>query len=225
MSSNTAALFDIDGTLTQVRTWKGYIEYFRRRKIKRTTHLAFLAVHYPLYFLHRLGLISASGFRRPWASHLAWYVRGFTQDNARPIWDAALQSLKGAWQTETRRMLEDHLKSGDLVMLVSSGPLPMVERIAAELCVEHYIGTRFEIQNGVYTGRCLHPIVIDETKAITALAYLNEKNFPIDLQASFAYADSTTDLSLLEMVGNPVAAYPDGGLQEIAIQRGWRIVA
>lgn len=225
MSIQTAAFFDIDGTLTSLRTWTGYLDYFRQRNLKRTTHLAFLGVHYPLYFVRRLGLISESAFRRPWAGHLAWYVRGIPVQEAQPIWEHTVRALEGSWRRETRQILEDHLRAGDLVMLVSSGPDPMVARIAAELGVEHYVGTRLETRNGVFTGRSIEPVVIDEDKASAALAYLAGQNIEVDLDSSFAYADSTTDLSLLEMVGNPVVAYPDDGLRSLAAERGWKIVS
>jgi len=225
MDVKTAAFFDIDGTLTSLRTWTGYLDYFRRRNLKRTTHLAFVGVHYPLYFVRQLGLISESAFRRPWAAHLAWYVRGISIQDAQPIWEYTVRTLDGSWRTETRQILKDHLRAGDLVMLVSSGPYPMVARIAAELGVEHFIGTRLETRGDVFTGRSIDPVVIDESKASAARAYLAEQKLEVDLNSSFAYADSTTDLSLLEMVGNPVAVYPDDGLRSLAVERGWKIVS
>jgi hypothetical protein len=43
----------------------------------------------------------------------------------------------------------------------------------------------------------------------------------VDLSASYAYADSISDLQLLEMVSNPVAVYPDERLRQVARDRGW----
>ena len=45
-----AAFFDIDGTLTSERTWKGMMDYFTAAHLRRWTHLAFFAAHYPLVF-------------------------------------------------------------------------------------------------------------------------------------------------------------------------------
>lgn len=218
-----AAFFDIDGTLTSERTWKGLMDYFQQHRLRRGVHLAFMAAHYPLYFLRRMRLISESAFRSPWAAHLAWYVRGFTPEGAQPVWEWAAGYLSRYWRPDTRAILDDHRRSGDLVMLVSSGPLPLVERIAEILGAEHFVGTRFEVVNDRYTGRALPPVVIDEIKARAALDYLQEKGIQIDLRASYAYADSTPDVSLLEMVGHPVAVYPDAGLKAYAQQRDWAI--
>jgi len=219
-----AAFFDIDGTLTRERTWKGIIGYFRERRLRRFVHLQFLAYHYPLYFLYRLGLMSNSGFRRPWAAHLAWYFRGMTLEESAPIWDWGVKSyLSQYWREDTRAILESRRQSGDLIMLVSSGPLPMVQRIAAELGADHCVGTSFKVRAGRYTGKAVEPIVIDEIKASATLAYLKSNGIEVDLPSSYAYADSTPDLSMLEMVGHPVATYPDSGLRAIAVQRGWEI--
>ena len=221
-----AAFFDIDGTLTSERTWKGPMSYFQQRGLRRGTHLVFLAAHYPLYYLRRLRLISEGAFRAPWAAHLAWYVRGYSVEQSQEVWDWAVERfLNRFWRQDTRQILDQHRQAGDQVFLVSSGPLPMVERIARELGAHHAVGTRFEVKAGRYTGRALPPVVIDKYKASATQDYIRSKNLAIDLSASFAYADAISDLSLLEMVGHPVAVYPDPGLQAIADLRGWKIIA
>jgi HAD superfamily hydrolase (TIGR01490 family) len=219
-----AAFFDIDGTLTSERTWKGIMDYFQQRGLRRSTHLAFLGVHYPLYFMRRMKLISESAFRGPWAAHLVWYVRGYTPRQADEVWDWSItQFLSRYWRADTRTLLDEHLRAGDLVVLVSAAPQPLVERVACEVGAQHAVGTRFALRDGRYTGRALPPVVIDANKAIAAQSYLASHNLNIDLPGSFAYADSITDLPLLEMVGHPVAVYADDGLHSIAIQRGWRV--
>ena len=82
-----AAFFDVDGTLTTTRVWSGIMKYFQEHRIRRATHIAFLAYHYPLYFIYRSGLITEADFRAPWAAHLGWYFRGYDIDEAETIWD------------------------------------------------------------------------------------------------------------------------------------------
>jgi HAD superfamily hydrolase (TIGR01490 family) len=232
-----AAFFDVDGTLTVARVWRGMMEYFKRHNQRRMTHLAFLATHYPLYFIRRLGLISESNFRRPWAAHLAWYLRGMTAQETQEIWqwvtETFLQNggalLRGGhvdtyWRMDSRALLENHLRAGDPVVLVSSGPQPLIQQIGLELGTEHAIGTSLETRDGLFTGRSLQPICIDAYKARMAREYLQSKGFQVDYSKSYTYADSTSDLHLLEMVGHPVAVHPDETLRAIASQRGWRII-
>ncbi|MEC7402827.1 MAG: HAD-IB family hydrolase, partial [Actinomycetota bacterium] len=45
----------------------------------------------------------------------------------------------------------------------------------------------------------------------------------LDLDGSFAYSDSVTDLPMLETVGHPVAVNPDRALLKEATSRGWEI--
>ena len=219
-----AAFFDIDGTLTSERTWKGIMDYFRQNHLRRGMHLAFLTAHYPLYYLRRLGLISESAFRSPWAAHLAWYVRGYTPRQAEPVWEWAVERfLAEYWREDTRHLLQEHLEAGDMVMLVSAAPLPLVQHIAREVGAHHAAGTRFELRGGRYTGRVVPPVVIDEGKAQAAQAVLQAQGLSVDLPASYSYADSISDRSFLEMVGHPVAVYPDEALRALAIERGWRV--
>ena len=46
----------------------------------------------------------------------------------------------------------------------------------------------------------------------------------IDLERSYAYADSHVDLPMLRAVGYPVAVSPDLGLQRAAKASGWYTV-
>jgi HAD superfamily hydrolase (TIGR01490 family) len=219
-----AAFFDIDGTLTNDRTWKGFLDYFQQHNLRRGTHAVFLALHYPLYFLFRLRIVSATTFRGVWAANMAWYVRGYSIQEAEAVWDwTVTEFLNHHWRADTRAILDDHHRKGDLVILVSSGPQPLIQRAARELGADHAIGTRLATRNGRYTGRSLKPTCIDTYKATLPQDYLEKASLDVDLDESFAYADSITDLPLLEMVGHPTAVYPDAKLGAIAAERGWHL--
>jgi HAD superfamily hydrolase (TIGR01490 family) len=200
------------------------MDYFSRRGERRSVHALFLGLHYPLYFAKRLGLMSESSFRGRWAADLAWYFKGDTPQQAARVWDwMAAEYMTPYWRSDSLGLLEQHRSQGDLVVLVSSGPDALIRRIAQQLRAEHGIGTRFEQTDGHYTGRSQKPICIDSFKASLAQDYLRQAGLEVDLARSYAYADSTSDLYLLEMVGHPVATYPDEGLRSIAVERGWQI--
>lgn len=219
-----AAFFDVDGTLTTTRVWEGIMAYFRSRGLRRWTQRIFWSCHMPLYFLRRLGLISEGEFRKPWAAHLAWYVRGYTPLQAGEVWDWVVADfISSYWRADVRSRLDQHKQGGDLIVLVSGGPVPLLERMARELGAGHVIGTRFELQDGHFSGRSLEPVCLDENKAVLTKGYLREEGIEVDFQASWAYADSISDLHMLELVGHPVATYPDGELASVARDRGWPI--
>jgi hypothetical protein len=46
----------------------------------------------------------------------------------------------------------------------------------------------------------------------------------IDLEASWAYSDSESDLPMLRAVGHPVAVNPDAVLARVAREEGWAVM-
>lgn len=223
MENLIGAFFDVDGTLTKGRTWTGFLKYFQENKLRRFTHLAYIGYHYPLYFLRKLGFITEGNFRGPWAANMAWYVRGYTLERSKEIWNYTVDYLSGFWREDTLTILKSHQDAGDIVVLVSSGPLPLLQAVGKYLEVDHVVGTIFEVKNGRYTGRSLKPTCIDSYKASMTVAYLSNNDIQVNYGSSKAYADSIADLAMLEMVGNPVVVYPDDELRQEALMRGWQI--
>lgn len=200
------------------------MEYFRVHRLRRSTHLAFIAYHYPLYFLKRLGILSEVGFRKPWAEHLGWYFRQYSVEEAAQIWDWVVeQYINLHWRKDIVSRLSLHMNEGDLVLLVSGGPEPLLRRIAREIDVEHVIGTKFEVKDGLFTGNVAGPVCIDEQKSILTKDYLVVNNLDIDLTSSYAYADSKSDIALLKLVGNPKPTYPNSELKQYAEEYGWQV--
>jgi HAD superfamily hydrolase (TIGR01490 family) len=220
-----AAFFDVDGTLTTERVWKGMLEYFRQRGLRRWTHRFFWAYHMPIYLLYKAKLLSQSAFRRPWAAHLAWFVRGYSIEQAQMVWDwVALEYLTPFWRQDALELIKKHKAAGDLVVLVSAGPTPLEEAIAKRVGADFSVGTDFRVKDGVYTGGLAGPVCLDEQKAALATRGLADRRIQVDLAISTAYADGGTDIHMLEMVGIPVAFHPDDELRPIAQQRGWKII-
>ena len=62
---------------------------------------------------------------------------------------------------------------------------------------------------------------IGETRAAVLREYAKAND--IDLKNSIAYADSTSDLPMLEAVGFPVAVNPETKLATLARRRGWLV--
>ncbi len=200
------------------------MEYFKAHGLRRWTHRAFWIYHTPYYFLRRWGLISEGAFREPWAAHLAWYVRGFSPQQAQVVWDWVVKEyISQHWRWETRSLLDTHRAVGDLIVLVSGGPLPLLKRIAQEIGAQHVVGTEFEVRSGRYSGRCLKPVCLDLNKPVLVKAFIQRNEIDVDFDVSYAYADSISDLHLLEMVGHPVATYPDEQLRALAMERGWGV--
>ena len=219
-----AAFFDLDGTLITVHVWHGIMDYFKIHNLRQWTHRYYMAYHYPLYIFWKLGLISEQSFRKPWPAHLGWYLRGDTVKQANEVWDwVAENRVSKNWRQDVCQVLHQHNEQGDVVLLVSGTPVPLLARLAQDLDVDHVVGTELEIKDGVFTGHNSSPACIGQSKVSLTQEYLENIDLEINCEASFAYADTLSDAQLLSMVGNPVATYPDTSLRQLAIESGWKI--
>lgn len=220
----SAAIFDLDGTLFAGHVWQGLPRYLRLRRRNRLWLYIFLAVHMPLGFLSRVGLVDGEKMRRIWSGHMAWMLRGMSvAESARALTWVADEHVFPLLRTDVVARLREHQARGERVILLSGTFQPLLEIIGERLDTNANLGTRPELRDGRYTGRSLPPICQGGGKATRLRAYLDEEGSDIDLAASSAYADSIFDLSVLGMVGHPVAVYPDEELAALAARRGWAI--
>jgi HAD superfamily hydrolase (TIGR01490 family) len=114
-----------------------------------------------------------------------------------------------------------HQRWGHRVFIVSASPEEVVAPIAQLLGVDEAIATRAELdEHGRYSGRTERYVYADEK--VVALREAAERD-GIDLEHSWAYSDSATDIPMLEAVGHPVAVNPDRELARAARDRGWLI--
>jgi HAD superfamily hydrolase (TIGR01490 family) len=122
---------------------------------------------------------------------------------------------------EALDLFHEHRRAGRDLYLVSSSGVEVVKPLAEYLGVPYVIATRPGLdEEGRYDGT-LDFYCYAEQKAAAILAEAEERG--IDLDASFAYSDSVTDVPMLEAVGNPVAVNPDKELRVVAEERGWEI--
>ncbi|MGP0031018.1 MAG: HAD-IB family hydrolase [Acidimicrobiales bacterium] len=78
-----------------------------------------------------------------------------------------------------------------------------------------------EARNGRLTGHLTSLPPIGEARALVLTDYAEQH--ALSLQESVAYADSSSDLAMLEAVGFPVAVNPEARLSAIARRRGWHV--
>lgn len=93
-----------------------------------------------------------------------------------------------------------------MIFFISGAPDFLVEKMAEKYKVTAYKATKYIIdENNNFTGEVLSMWDSEnKQKAINQLV----SSYDVDLDASFAYGDTTGDLSMLKMVGNPVAVNP-----------------
>ena len=118
------------------------------------------------------------------------------------------------------RRVREHRALGHRTVLITgaldfavAGLKPLFDEIiAAEMTVR---------PDGTYSGELAKVPPTGETRAQVLSDYCNAEGFL--LEECVAYADSTSDLPLLECVGFPVAVNPETRLAAIARKRGWLV--
>jgi phosphoserine phosphatase len=92
------------------------------------------------------------------------------------------------------------------------------------LGVKDLIGTGVEIRGGRYTGRSVPPIIKGADKLTGIREHLEKTGLQVDWQSSFAYGDSYSDREFMQLVGHPVAVFPEPKLRAFALARKWEII-
>ena len=116
-----------------------------------------------------------------------------------------------------------HQDAGRPAFIVSAASNGVVEVLARVLDMEGGIGTRYEVDaDGLYTGRLIDGLNYGTLKIEPMRRFAADHD--IDLEESFAYSDSASDLPMLELVANPIAVNPDAELARLAAERGWRVM-
>ncbi len=118
-------------------------------------------------------------------------------------------------------LIDDHIRKGRRVFIISASPIEIVRPLAAYIGVTEVIASRSAVDaEGRYTGELeFYSYGAGKAEEVRRIAATDG----IDLARSYAYSDSATDLPLLETVGNPVAVNPDKELRRLAEERGWSI--
>ena len=133
----------------------------------------------------------------------------FDQVMARKIWPG------------TRALTRMHLEQGQRVWLVTAAPVEIATVIAKKLGLTGAMGTVAEHIDGVYTGRLVGEVLHGQAKAEAVAALAAREG--LELSRCAAYSDSSNDIPLLSLVGDPCAINPDRPLRDVARERGWRI--
>jgi HAD superfamily hydrolase (TIGR01490 family) len=217
--SRAAAFFDLDKTLMAGSSGMQFARVATRQGIVGRRQLA------------------SWGFE-----HLRYRLRGTTDERTADVLKVARELIRGVPEKRIARMepevmaeilprvfpqmldeVHEHQDAGRPTFIVSAAGNGIVESLAGVLGMEGGIGTRYEVDSaGNFTGRLDGPFVYGPGKVEAMEAFASRHE--IDLDASFAYSDSLSDLPMLRAVGHPVAVNPDPSLAAIAREEGWQVM-
>ncbi|MEV0075971.1 1-acylglycerol-3-phosphate O-acyltransferase [Nocardia neocaledoniensis] len=130
------------------------------------------------------------------------------------------KEIYGRLFPEAWRLVREHQRAGHTVVLVSELTRYQVEPVAEQLGIQHVLCTKLAVEDGVVTGRPEGDPLWRGEKA----AAVSEFAAAAEAEIGYVYADSATDLTLLDLADVPTAIDPDPELAEIAADRGWPVL-
>lgn len=110
----------------------------------------------------------------------------------------------------SRDQIEWHKEQGHKVFFISGSPDFLVSKMAEKYGVTEYRGTLYKVdEENNFTGEIVRMWDSESKQKV-----LNELiiKYDVDLEGSYAYGDTIGDLSMLRMMGNPVAINPNKAL-------------
>lgn len=215
------AIFDLDRTL-HAGSGLGVLARFAfRHRLIGPRRMAHSLVHDVVF--QRRG--STDGHISSIAELALDMASGVSVDELAPVVTATAEFIAGTVRPAMRHLLDNHLASGHYCVVLSASPQPLVEEIAALLNVQCGIGTVIEADDtGFLTGRIVQPMCYGAGKLERLEHALGWPVAEREDTLSFAYADSMSDLPLLESVDSPVVVAPDRRLRRVADQRDWPVI-
>ena len=117
------------------------------------------------------------------------------------------------------RRVREHRALGHRTVLIT-GALDFVVEPLRPL-FDDIVAAEMTVRDGRYTGELVRVPPTGEARAQAMADYAAANG--LDLAQSVAYADSASDLPMLEAVGFPVAVNPETRLASLARKRGWLV--
>ncbi|WP_051766070.1 haloacid dehalogenase-like hydrolase [Saccharothrix syringae] len=133
--------------------------------------------------------------------------------------------IAGLWQ-ERRQRLFDFTRplvaalrgAGYTPVLISGGPEELVAHLAAELGVERFRGTRFAVEDDLYTG-----LVESTVEGVKDKVALDLADGAVAWSRSLAIGNSLGEVELFRQVGQPIAFEPSPALLALARDHAWHV--
>lgn len=205
---NIAAFFDIDGTIARESLM---IEHFKRLiKYEILDESVWVDNVKQLYmeYVNRYGAYDAyiEALSEKYRSDL----KGFDIRYNKFIAEQSIKKVFERVYVFSRNQLEFHKANGHLIFFISGSPDFLVKEMAEKYDVTEFRATKYLFdENGKFTGEIV-PMWHSEGKDEVCNEIIEKYN--IDVEKSYAYGDTTGDLSMLRRFGNAYTINPSNKL-------------
>jgi HAD superfamily hydrolase (TIGR01490 family) len=216
--TQAAAFFDLDGTLLSSNVVETYL-WMRLAELSGTARFAELgriAARVP-------GLVRAERHER--GAFLRSIYRSYAgarlADLDAIVDEVLTHHVLSRLSPAAVRRVREHRAAGQPTVLVTGAIRPLTRPLAP--LFDHIEAADLAVdERGICTGTLAASPLVGEARGAWIRQWAHDRD--IDLSESFGYADSYSDLPLLDAVGHPVAVRPDVALFRHAGQRHWPVV-
>lgn len=217
-ADNVLAAFDLDGTVLSTNVVETYL-WARMPELSaagRLGELAGLVRRLPAYLSAESrdrGTFLRSFYRRYAGAELAALEK---------LVDTELDAqILSRISPDALARVEEHRAAGHTTVLLTGAVRPLTRPLRRWFDV--IVAADLETDDkGICTGFLTGPPMVGESRGAWLRHYAQLHG--LDLERSYAYADSHADEPMLTAVGRPVAVSPDLGLLRAADAQGWPVV-
>ena len=216
------AIFDFDGTLYPQETYTLMMNYLKEHPVHSSKYKKFYKALMKPYLAYKMKLYPEGKMKAKSMQIYLNALKDLSQEELEAYFIEMSHGMsKDLNQTVVER-LKKHLIDGDHVLVVSGAFSTMLNEVTKEYAVHQVIGTEIPYSNGSLdtANEIFHIRGIRKNMMIDQAL----DGYDIDWENSTAYGDSISDISVLELVGNPVAVRPENRLRTIAEERKWEIL-
>jgi HAD superfamily hydrolase (TIGR01490 family) len=217
-SQKPFAVFDVDGTLIRWQLYhaiadalakRGYVDLEVYQAVRDARMLWKRRADSEAFKTYEQHLV---GFYNQLLENLS--VSNFTEAA-----EAVFNEYKDQVYVYTRELIKELKNKGYLLLALSGSQSEIVKMIAEYYGFDDYIGTTYERSGKYFTG--------------TRIAHLGKKDevlkklvnrHKVSQKGSVGVGDTASDITMLELVGIPIAFNPERKLFEQAQKQGWKIV-
>lgn len=213
------ALFDLDHTILPFDTQALFCNYVLRREGWRRIYLLWFVLALPLAAVRILNL---RAMKRVFASYLWGMKRERLEAHVREFLET---DFEAALYPAVVAEVERHRDEGRELILNSASPEFYLRGIAEKLGFDHFIGTNMIVEEAMPMFPKIEGPNNKHGEKITAMR--DRKLIPEEaemLADTWSYSDSSADIPLLSLAEHGVMIHPGTHLEEVGLERGWRIM-
>jgi HAD superfamily hydrolase (TIGR01490 family) len=211
------AFFDLDRTLLAVNSGTLWV----RRELA-LGHISKRQAAQAVWWLarYRLGFAAGEDVVARAVTHLAGTPSADIRRRTTTFYQSEVRST---FRPGALDAIERHRRQNDRLVMLTSSSNYLSELAAEELGFSALLCNTLQVgEDGLHTGLVEGRVCFGEGKLVHASAEASRTGLP--LREAVFYTDSFSDVSVMEVVGTPVAVNPDPRLKRHAQRRRWRIV-